>query len=86
MILKEGVHKFKCEAPSFDYASASAPSLTVVKISRNGKAEDLCYVVGATHTWWGNNPMFSPPLSVGDEIEIEIKGPGAMRLECGGLV
>lgn len=85
MILKAGLHKFKAAAPSFDYASVSAPALTTVTVRRNGEVEDLAYVVGATHTWWSSNPMFTPPLAVGDLIEIEIEGPGAMRLECGGL-
>lgn len=86
MLLESGTHKFVCgEAPDFLFASVSAPTLTLVTISRNDKLEDKCYVSGPTHTWWSNNPMFNPPLAPGDKIVIEIGGPGAMRLECGGL-
>lgn len=85
MILQKGIHKFKAVEPNLEYACVTAPGPTVVTIRRNGELEDLVYVEHTTHTWWSSNPMFTPPLAVGDEIEIEIVGPGAMRFECGGL-
>jgi hypothetical protein len=85
VILEEGVHKFKCESPSFNWASVSAPALTKIEVKVNGELRDKTYAVGPTHTWWSNNSMFEPPLKDGDEVEISIDGPGAMRLECVGL-
>jgi hypothetical protein len=54
-------------------------------VKRNGVVEDEVYAIGPSHTWWSNNPLFEPPLKPGDKVEIVLEGPGAMRLECGGL-
>jgi hypothetical protein len=86
VILEGGVHKFKCENPSLGWAAVSAPSVTKVEVYLNGELVDKTYAVGPTHTWWSNNPMFEPPLKDGDKVKIVIDGPGAMRLECAGLV
>jgi hypothetical protein len=85
VILEEGIHKFECETPSFDWASVSSSALATVEVLCNGARVDSVYVHGPTHTWWSNNALFSPPLKDGDKVTIIIKGPAAMRIECVGL-
>ena len=87
MVLEEGSHKFQCgDSPNLEWAAVSSPSLMTVRVTRDGKLEDLTYVTGPTHTWWCNNPLFNPALKPGEKIEISLQGPGAMRLECFGLI
>lgn len=85
MILEEGTHKFKCDAPSFDWACVSAAEPSTVEVLRGGVREDLVYVNHTTHTWWSNNSLFSPTLRDGEEITIIVTGKAAMRVECVGL-